>query len=968
MVAGLSVAIGAALSPGVGACGAPDARGLFVAEIAPLLERHCLGGPCHGVAPDAEARGEIIDWQHFNVRTTPDGRIADLDAAYAIARSRITTVERPELSTLLRKPLAREAGGVPHVGGASFASRGDPSYAQLLAWVRAEREAGSPGGEGSDGASSPPAERQFAKEVLPLLAGRQCMNAPCHGPTSPFTAFEPPMDLDGEFVFSTEAVHKNYLAARMHLHLGGDPSLSRLIRKITPLDRGGIAHRGGNDIFLGPPGGTLRADPSVDAIVRWADVERSASLGDAASAAGVVRALVFVRGQAPRQGPFEHDAFAPGTDLWVLEPPVSGGALRNLTAAAHADGPADVRDPAVSHDGTRVVFAMRRSAEDAHNLYEIRLDGAGLRALTSDPAALAGGGRAANVQPTYGPDGRIYFVSTRAGHLAETAGRGGALDTEIWAVRPDDGALERMTHDPSPEGTPTFFGTGKSYGTLAFTVLRGFGGRSKGVVFRTPLDHNREFHGDPELHLHHGVTQEAEVVYGARALPDGRFTATLLDRPSVWRSGQLALFDRQLGPQLAPGREAEASEPGYRPAFSVVGERVSRAGTSPGGAYRHATPLPDGRVLVSYAEGPVDLDGSTPPHFSLVALTLAEDRATGRPVIAKREVLVSEPGVASFDAEPVTVRPLEDDPTHPRAWDPARTTGTLAYRHVETLEAIMAQLEPRGARPLRSDLVYARLIESVPTTPEERARGPLSLGTYGRTRILAEVPLAGGSLSLEVPASRPFRVQTLDASRMAVGTQHERWLDVAPGQTFPGGVSPALYPTLCAGCHGALSGRATEVGGVVPDVVTQASVTMATHAQSDPRRPLPPTATLDAPIAIDFRRDVLPSLTRSCTGCHGGATPAGGLVLEARATANFDAAYEALLAPGAGSGSGKKYVDEPRSSAFTSHIVERIYGRELGAPRNGLRAECMGTPALSDAERLTVVRWIDTGAVYRGAP
>ncbi|HQY60139.1 MAG: hypothetical protein IPF92_16725 [Myxococcales bacterium] len=951
------VAPGAGVASGLGACGHVGGRELFAADVAPLLERQCLGAPCHGVAPGAEARGEVVNWSQFHVRTTSDGRIADMDAAYSVAKARINTVERAELSTLLRKPLAQGAGGLLHKGGVSFARRDDPDYQRILAWIAAESE----GGEG--GSHLSPNERRFASDVLPALATRQCMNGPCHGSVAPFTAFEPPMELDGALVFSTEAVRKNYHAARMHLFLAGDPALSRLVRKALPLDRGGILHRGGNGIFFAPSGPDPGSDPTVRAIVGWAGAEREEALGTRGPPG--LRGVVLVRGPVAPAPAFEHDAFTPGTDLWVLEPPVPGGTLRSLTAAAHPEGPADVRDPAVSHDATRVVFAMRRSVEDAHNLYEIRVDGTGLVQLTHDLGRLPRGGRAANVQPTYGPDGRVYFVSTRAGHLADT----GALDTEIWAVSPRDGALERVTHDPSPEATPAFIGTGKSYGTLSFTVLRGLGGRSKGVVFRGPLDRNKKYHGDPELHVHHGITPAAELVYGARAMPDGRFAAALFDRASVWRGGRLAVFDRQLGPEIAGGHEASSSEPGYRAAFTVLDERAATSGRSPGGVYRHPVPLPDGRILVSYADGPLDLGATAPsPSLSLVALTLSEDPRTGRPAIAKREVLATDPGGAMYDGEPIAPRPLEDDPTHEPAWDPSRETGTLSYRHVETLEAIMSYLEPRGAKPLRADLVYARLVEAVPTTPDDLAQGPVSLGAHGRARILAEVPLAGGSLHLEVPAGRPFRVQTLDAARMAVGAQHDRWIDVAPGQVFPGGVSPELYPTLCAGCHGALSGQASSVGGVVPDVVTQASVTLATHANMDPRRPLPPTKVGDAPIAVDFRRDVRPLLARSCAGCHGGATPAGGLDLAARTTARFDTAYEALLAPGVGSGNGKRYVDEPGSSAFTSHLTERIYGRELGAPRAGVGAACTGSPALSDSERLVFVRWIDLGATYRGSP
>jgi hypothetical protein len=455
-----------------------------------------------------------------------------------------------------------------------------------------------------------------------------------------------------------------------------------------------------------------------------------------------------------------------------------------------------------------------------------------------------------------------------------------------------------------------------------------------------------------------------------RALPDGRFAASLLDRHNVWRGGRLAVFERQFGPEVPAGAEAQAAVGAYKRAFTVLDGSAAAGGLSPGGFYRHPVPLPDGRILVSHAPGPIDLDAAeSAPELGLYVAILREDRASGRPVLAALDPLLDEPGVAERDAEPIVARPLEDDPTHLPAWDPARTrtTGTLALRHVETVEAILTNLSQAGAKALRPDIVYARFIEAVPVTPNDLAVGPIAMGTHGRARILAEVPLAGGSLLAEVPADVPFRIQLLDRERMAVGAQHDRWLHVAPGETFPSGVSRALYPSLCAGCHGALSGRREDVGGPVPDVITAASTTLATHENFNPNRPLPPVRLGDAPTTVDFRRDVWPILARSCASatCHSGAAPAGALDLVPTPTARFDTAYEALLAPGEGSGGGRKYVDEASSSAHTSYLIERIYGRELGAPR-ALSGTCPGEPPLSAADKLTLVRWIDLGAPYRG--
>lgn len=944
------------ISISVLACAPPSAQDQFDSEVIPVLEGHCAAVICHGVAHDAESRGEVIDWTHFNLRVDKLGRISDISQAYTTTKHRINTAERPEFSSLLRKPLRLEAGGVFHAGGEIFRTREDPAYQKIRAWIALE----DGGGEGGRIDDLPEMQKVFAERVLPRLTARQCTTSACHGPVAPFTAFDAPFVVDGIPEFPYASVRRNYAAARMHLFLGGDPLLSRLIRKALPLEHGGIVHRGGNDIFFnqGKPGDP-RSDADIDAIASWAEAERKATLGTTPE----VHGIVFIRGPLQPRLSFDHDSFAPGSDLFILDAGAAPSAARNITALIHPQGPVDIRDPVVAHDGDKVVFSMRTSSATAHEIYEIRRDGSGFRQLTESNPTLAGGGRVSHVQPTYGPDGRVYFVSTLAGHVDEHQKR---LDTEIWAVDPDTRVLERLTHDPAPELTPTFFGVGKSYGTLAFTVVRATPEGDRSVVFRMPLDHNKAYHGDPELHIHHGLTATNELILGMRSTPEGRFSANIVAFDSVWQAGTLAIFDRQLGPELSTSEAASASVGGFRHAY-----RGLTIPPHPNGsifaAVRHPVPLPDGRLLVSLVKAPfAPKDPAAVPQIGIYALTLTEERLQDGPRVSAIELVVDEDGLSEYDAEPLVARPLEDDLAHELAWAPNQSTGTLAYRHVETLEAIMRRLSPIGDKPLRQDMKHVRLIESLPLAPLEAAKGAISAAGHVPSRILAEFPLLGGSAYLEVPAATPFRVQTLDADFMAVGTQHRRWIDVAPGQTFPGGVSPLLYPTLCATCHGSISGNPEDSGGPVPDTITNASMTMATHDGLDPRRPKSPMPIVDKPIAVDFRTHIAPLLARSCVdGCHRKPNAAGGLDLTTLPTAQFDTAYEALVAPGSGSGHGRAYVDDLGSAARASYLVERILGRDLDAPKK-VTGVCLGNPPLSADERLTITRWIDLGAIYRG--
>lgn len=64
-----------------------------------------------------------------------------------------------------------------------------------------------------------------------------------------------------------------------------------------------------------------------------------------------------------------------------------------------------IRDPQVDYSGEIVLFSRRTAGSPYFHLYEMRLDGSGLRQLTDGPYN--------DVEPTYLPDGDILFVSTR---------------------------------------------------------------------------------------------------------------------------------------------------------------------------------------------------------------------------------------------------------------------------------------------------------------------------------------------------------------------------------------------------------------------------------------------------------------------------------------------------------------------------------------------------------------------------
>ncbi len=943
-----------------------DARARFDRDVAPVLQSRCAAAGCHGVPPGQSST------RAYRFPTDAQGALfesAHRDAAYEASRRFLDTTERVEFSSLLRKPIPPEEGGVPHGGGALFRGRADPLWRALRDWAALEHG----GGEDGELASLTEGERFFADNVQGRLAEGQCMLAPCHGPVASIPLrFDP--GLDGRF--SAAMTRANYNEALVHLSLGGWAELSRLARKPLRDPTRRLAHRGGNGLAAFP----LDLDaPLPRAIVRWARLERRLRTGQATE--HPIDGIVFVGGPIAPARVVEHDAFTPGSDLYLLSPPTPDGAVRNLSASLHG-APAEVRDPAVDDTGTRVAFSLRTSAAQGATVWELDLITGRARARTT-AVTLPDGRASVDRWPAYGPDGRLWFVSTRAGELAEHAD---GFDTDLYVIEAS-GAITRRTHTPSPELATTFFRQGReTSGTVAFTAIRHLGDGYKGVVYRFPPDLHAEYH------QHVGITLGDDTVFHMRETADGNYLGLLLDRDARWSAGALVQVDRNFGIAIPASVSGNSSVPGYQHPASYLGpygseddaivnpydarllSRPVRRTRSPG-AYRDPHPLPDGRAVVAWTPVEVALREPSPsPDFGLYTVTFGSDPATGATTVTRRDRLVDLPGVS--ETQPVPV--FRNVPGRVYRHEPAGPTGLILHGGTPMLESVLRQVGPFGSRELRDDLRAVRLLGWIPRSSDDSVseRSSALYEEQRRTgatphtpaRVLAELPLAAdGTFYAELDAGTAFRMQFLDARGMAIGTQQNRWFDLNGGQELRQGIHPAGYDTACGGCHGGRSGRATDAFQTV-DMTARASRSLARFEDDDPDRPRPPVrVTPRAAFRSDWRADVAPLLVRSCARgrCHDDATRAGSLALTAAPTGRYDAAYEALVARGEGSLGGFRYVDVVGTTARGSHLVERLLGEELDAPRALDQARAhRGEPPLSDDEVRAIARWIEAGSTW----
>ena len=104
-------------------------------------------------------------------------------------------------------------------------------------------------------------------------------------------------------------------------------------------------------------------------------------------------------------------SFGPYPDGETLRGYGDGGRLCRLNLRSGQlttlidDPEGGVRDPQVHYDGQKILFSYRKGGTPTYHLYEINVDGTGLRQLTDGPDD--------DIEPTYLPSGDIMFCSSR---------------------------------------------------------------------------------------------------------------------------------------------------------------------------------------------------------------------------------------------------------------------------------------------------------------------------------------------------------------------------------------------------------------------------------------------------------------------------------------------------------------------------------------------------------------------------
>lgn len=528
----------------------------------------------------------------------------------------------------------------------------------------------------------------------------------------------------------------------------------------------------------------------------------------------------------------------PGGGLYVLEGfKTDSPRLRLLTGALP---PGNVLRPDLSYDGTRVLFAYCKHypglqdepnkldkaniPEDAfYHLYEVQLDGSGLRRLTY--------GKYDDFDGRYLPDGRIVFLSTRRGqdvqatsdrNIADEAcgqpdvyvrcGGGPERPVAVYTLHvmdPDGQRIVRISPFEMFEWTPSVDDQGQIlYARWDYVDRHNMPYMSLWSTLPDGTD-ARAVYGNYTLNPH--------CIFEARRIPGSRKMIFTASGHHAMTGGALVLLDPNVG--------SDDEAPLTRLTPEVV---FPESEGWPRTYYKNPFPLSESHYLTAWSDSPLS-PGTPRPHWAMEGLhnnlgVYLFD------AFGNLNLIYRDPSISSMNPLPIKARqrPLSiSSRVESLAESDARMVVVDVYQGLADV--------PRGT------IERLRLV-GIPAKTHPTMNYP----ELGVTRddpgkfVLGTVPVeSDGSAYFHVPPGVSFFLQALDRDGMAVQTMRSATY-VQPGQTM-----------TCIGCH--------EPRNTAPP--NQFPLAAA-------REPSP--ITLDPPGSwpLDYRELVQPVLDRQCVTCH----------------------------------------------------------------------------------------------------
>ena len=446
----------------------------------------------------------------------------------------------------------------------------------------------------------------------------------------------------------------------------------------------------------------------------------------------------------------------PGGGIYVADNPavaMTDRAIRSVVGPGTAEtlGGGVYRDPDLSWDAKHLVFAHKNAKDGSTSLYEIGVDGHGLRRLTdpeyqctTPPPVRALGTGHHDITPAYLPDGRIVFTSTRP------AGRVPCFNSEVdmlHVMNADGSNIRCLSVNNVNEFDPAPLPDGRIlYGRWEYVDKTALYMQSLWTMLPD---------GTQETALFANNIAKPTAVLDARPVPGTSLVAASLTPHNGQAVGAIAIVDPRLG------KNELAAVVNFTPEYPVQMDQGLRDGP--------CDPWPLSENDVMFANNAIGGHG-------IIELV---DRA------GHRELVHAEPDISCY--APTLVKPR----TRPMVVSETTSEDDNGQFMVHDIYRGLA-----GVR--RGDIKWLRIVEETTRISGIPGGGRwwnqaflISWqGAYVVKNILGVVPVhEDGSAYFEVPAGRALYFQALDERGREI-QRMRTFVQAAPGVT-----------RSCVGCH-----------------------------------------------------------------------------------------------------------------------------------------------------------------------
>ncbi|MDH7571483.1 MAG: hypothetical protein QHJ73_18055, partial [Armatimonadota bacterium] len=458
--------------------------------------------------------------------------------------------------------------------------------------------------------------------------------------------------------------------------------------------------------------------------------------------------------------------FRPGGALCVLQLEDEAGAvspaIRGRVRVLVSETRGVIRDPDVSYDGRRILFAWRKGdRDDDYHLYEVDAEGGTPRPITQ-------GLGFADYEGAYLPNGDIVFSSTRC---VQTVDCWWTEVSNLYTCDPQGRFLRRLGFDQVHTNYPTVTDDGR-------VIYTRWEYNDRGQLFPQPLFQMAP-DGTGQSELYGNSSWFPTAILHARGIPGSYKVVAVASGHHTFQAGKLVLIDP------ARGRQENAGVQLIAPVRPTPAERIDAYGQE-GELFQYPYPLDEGHFLVTYH--PLGWTSretrATQPRFGIYFFT-----ADG-----KRELLTAHPDISCNQPVPLAPRRLPHQ--RPSTVDYRKHTGTLYVQDVYAGPGL--QGVPRGTvkrlRVVALEYRAAGVGQNANSGPAGSAlvSTPISIdnGAWDVKVILGDAQVyPDGSAFFTVPARTPLYFQALDEEGRAVQSMRS-WSTLQPGEN-----------AACVGCH-----------------------------------------------------------------------------------------------------------------------------------------------------------------------